>query len=257
MPVKKRWAAGATETSLETDIQYVDKPVQHKGRPGDINFRSMPAHAATRAAAALEKASVKDYPPTFGRVAKAEWGKALQEWQTLGDYPFPAYSDPDQPVHLDWVTRPAEFAQLTRSQRYWSDRWASDTNYRYWKDRALAEGTDEGVTARRLFYEATRAYKDANFPVAVEKFKQGLEIWKSLLDAHKSLREDQISQKDTAFLARRYVLALRQVGIAEPPKTIPFYDLWQQTLKETIPVDPYDALEVLGRSPAQSGGKAN
>jgi hypothetical protein len=238
----------ATETAPETGVSYVDKPVQHKGRPGDLNFRSMPAHARTRAAAAMEKASTKDYPPHFGQAARALWAKAGQEWLKFGLYPFPAFNESSQEIRIDLITRPDEFAKLLKNQQYWTERWSNDTNYRYWKDRCAAEGTAEGVQARRLFYEGTVAIKNARFKEAVDSFREGLEVWKIVLDQHKDYREDQLQQKDLAFLVRRYVLALRNEGVAEPPKTMPFYDLWQQTQRESMPPDPYDALEVLGRS---------
>ena len=67
---------------------------------------------------------------------------------------------------------------MTENQQYWAERWADQMNYRYWKDRCEAEATDEGVAARQLFYEGTQAYKSADFPMAAEKYKEGLEVWK-------------------------------------------------------------------------------
>jgi hypothetical protein len=60
-------------TDLEAPVDYVDPVVNRKGRPGDLSFRSMPAHAQTRYAAALEKQSVKDLEATFGERAQNEW----------------------------------------------------------------------------------------------------------------------------------------------------------------------------------------
>jgi hypothetical protein len=240
------------ETAPETDIQYVDKPVQHKGRTGDIAFRTMPAHAQTRYAAALEKASVKDYPATFGDVARNAWEKALEEWVRFGNYPFPAFSHPDQEVKLDWVMLPrdgADWKALTDPQQHWATRWANDNNYPYWKDRCKAESTRQGVSARRLFYEATIALKEADYPTAVAKYREGLGLWKDLLEQHPSYQGDQINKKDVVYLVRRYALALRQVGQPEVPEDTPFYDLYKELGDEAIPPDPYDALEILGRAP--------
>ena len=68
---------------------YVDPSPQRKGRPGDLAFRSMPAHAQTRYAAGLEKMSMVGIPATFGEVAKNEWAKALNEWVEFGKYDLP------------------------------------------------------------------------------------------------------------------------------------------------------------------------
>lgn len=252
------------EAAPETAVDYVDKPVQHKGRPGDIAFRTMPAHAQTRYAAALEKASVKDYPAVFGDKARDEWEKALAEWVKFGQFPFPAFSHPDQPVQLDWISwhennDPRWTSELTDPQRHWTERWANDHNYRYWKDRCAAESTRSGVEARRLFYEATVALKQADFPTAVEKYRSGLELFQNLLAQHKAYRDDLLNKKDVVYLVKRYALALRQIGQPELPEDAPFRDLYQQFGNEAIPPDPYDALEVLGRrkaAPASGGATA-
>jgi hypothetical protein len=258
----ERLAGGVREqeAAIETEVEYVDKPVQHKGRPGDISFRTMPAHAQTRYAMALEKASVKDYPATFGDVARNEWEKALAEWVKFGSYPFPAFSHPDQPVQLDWISwladgDPRWNTQLTDPQRHWVERWANDNNYPYWKDRCMAEATKQAVSARQLFYEATLALKAADYPTAVAKYRDGLGLWKDLLDKHPAYKNDQLNKKDVVYLVKRYALALRQVGQPEMPKDAPFYDLYQQFGNESIPPDPYDALEVLGRAPSATGGQ--
>jgi hypothetical protein len=245
----------AEEQTLATDVQYVDKPVQHKGRPGDLAFRTMPAHAQTRYAAALEKASVKGYAATFGDKARDEWEKARAEWVKFGTYPFPAFSHPDQPVQLDWISwhasgDPRWNTELTDPQRHWVERWSNDHNYRYWKDRCSAEGTRQGVEARRLFYEGTVALKEANFPVAAENYRAGLELFQELLSKHDAYREDQLNKKDVVYLVKRYALALRQIGQPELPKDAPFYELYELYGNEAIPPDPYDALEVLGRAKA-------
>ena len=61
---------------------------QRKGRPDDIAFRSMPAHAQTRYAAGLEKMSMYGIAARFGEVAKNEWASALNEWVKFGEHVF-------------------------------------------------------------------------------------------------------------------------------------------------------------------------
>ncbi len=234
----------------EADIEYVDKPVQHKGRPGDLAFRSMPAHAQTRYAAGLEKASVRDYPAVFGDVASDEWRKALNEWNTFGSHTFDSPNQvpingvlTTQPIVIDLISRPEEFDKLHENQQYWVNRFSDQMNYRYWKDRSLAEMSSEGVKARRLFYEATIAYKTANFTESVQKFKEGLELWKDLLDKHPAYRNDELNKRDTGHIVSRYVLALRQLG-QEVPEDLPFKDLYQAALADPATVDPFNDLEI-------------
>lgn len=127
-------------------------------------------------------------------------------------------------------------------------------NYRYWKDRCATEMTDEGVKARQLFYYGTLAYKKSDFKTAVEKFREGLDIWKKLLEKHKDYRDDDLNQKDTGLVVKRYVRAMRQYGDPEP-KDFPFKELLKEAEKDTT-LDPFDAMEMLPVSRTTSGSPA-
>jgi hypothetical protein len=235
------------------DVTYVDPSPQRKGRPGDLAFRAMPAHAQTRYAAALEKMSILDVPATFGEVASSEWTRALNEWVKFGSYEFLTHNEVEirpgvlgkQPVHLDDDTKREEYAKLTPNQQYWTTRWSDQMNYRYWKDRADAERTKTGVEARRLFYEGTLAYKKADFRTAVSKFKEGLALWEKLLAEHKDYRNDDFNKKDTGLVVKRYIRALRQLGQDEP-KDLPFRELLSAASDQENTPDPFDQTEMLG-----------
>ncbi len=92
-------------------------------------------------------------------------------------------------------------------------------NYRYWKDRCAAEMEQDGVNARRHFYEGTKAYKAADFPKAVQEFQDGLKVWEGLLKRHQAYRDDQLNQKDTGLIVKRYARACQQLGIPVPKDT--------------------------------------
>jgi len=230
------------ETRFNKEVEYVDRPTQHKGRPGDLHFRTMPAHAQTRYAAALEKQSIRDIPPTFGDVARNEWLAALRAWEKFGDYEWPAFRFEDQMVRIDWSTDPEAFKSLTDVQKHWTDRWAQDTNYRYWKDRAMAEGEPEGVAARTLFYEGRKALIGGDFPAAVVSYGQGLKVWESLLKKHTAFNNDDETKKETKRVLRRYLLSLKNSGEKEPDD-FPFKDRLKGPQEELSP-DPFDQLEM-------------
>jgi hypothetical protein len=247
-----RLAAGSAAA-----LEYVDPSPQHKGKEGDLSFRSMPPHAQTRYAIGLEMMSMQDVPATFGEVAKNEWAKSLNEWVKFGKFTYMTHNlvlrdgkMVKEPVQLDDETNPKKLATLTENQRYWTNRWADQMNYRYWKDRSKAEMTDAGVQARQLFYEGTIAYKGADFAQAVEKFQEGLKIWDELLKEHHDYRNDDINKKDTGLVVRRYLRALRQLGKPEP-EYIPFRELAQGS-DQDVTVNPFDAVEMLPVSPTGS-----
>jgi hypothetical protein len=240
---ERRLAGGQRK---DVEIDYVDKPTQHKGRPGDLAFRSMPAHSQTRYAASLEKQSIKDVPATFGPVAREEWRKALDSWVKFGLYQWPAYSKTEEMVQLDDQTNPARFAKLSPDQKYWTDRWGQQMNYPYWKARCQAEMTVDGSNARELFHEGTVAYQQANFLLSISKYREGLTVWDKLLARFPVYRTDDMTEKDTALILKRYFRALEQAGLPRPKDT-PFPELHKLVDSDLNP-DPFDQLEMMPRN---------
>jgi hypothetical protein len=249
---------GAGESAA---LEFVDPSPQHKGKPNDISFRSMPAHAVTRYAISLEKMSMKDADVRgdvkFGEPAQIAWKNALDAWVKFGRHTWMSHNEVirngkkvHEPIQIDDETNPKRQAELTENQRYWTNRWADQMNYRYWKDRAMAEMTKGGVDARKHFFDGTREYKRANFQTAVDEFKQGLQIWDELLKSHLDYRNDDINKKDTGLVVRRYLRALRQLGQPEPAD-VPFRELLVGSDKD-ITLDPFDAMEMLGVAPSSA-----
>jgi hypothetical protein len=264
---EQRQAGGGSET-----VEHVDAPAQRKGQQGDLPFRSMPAHAQTRYAVGLEKESMKGIDATFGPKAQAQWEKAYDEWYAFGNRVFDAYNEVmiegklvrhkvklnDNTItqYNDWIkihkdNVPPWKSPFHENQQYWSDRWADQMNYPYWTDRCKAEGEVDGTTARKLFYEGTKAYKSADFPEAVKKYKEGLAIWDRLLKEHVPYRGDDLNKKDTGLIVKRYARACQQSQVELPPDT-PFLDLLKAYENDTGK-DPFDALEMLDNSSRNSG----
>ena len=235
---------GATRT--KGDVEYVDKQPQRKGRPDDLNFRSMPAHAQTRYAAALEKASIEDVPPQFGQYAQIEWQRSLTDWLEFGRYPWTTFNYSDQIVYIDDSTVPEKFDPLPDNQKHWTNRWSEQMNYGYWKSRSQAESEAQGVTARRLFYEGTVALRNADFPEAIAKFGQGLELWEELLSRYPTFRDDNLNQRDTGMVVKRYAQALTNAGETVPDK-LPFQELYEGVQDDPY-LDPFDQLDMMRAS---------
>ncbi len=240
------------------DIQYVDPTPQRKGRPDDIAFRSMPAHGQTRYAAGLEKMSIYGIPARFGELAKSEWAKSLNEWVKFGEHVYMSHNEIRRPdgsvgrdeIRLDDSTNPERFSKLTENAKYWTARWSDQMNYRYWKDRCQAEMTNNGVKARSLFYEGTVAYKTGDFVEAAAKFKEGLELWKIVLNDFQWYRDDDLNKKDTGLIAWRYKRVLSKLG-KPMPDNFPFKELLAGAENDKT-LDPFDVLEMIGVVGAES-----
>jgi hypothetical protein len=145
-------------------------------------------------------------------------------------------------------------SKLHPNQAYWANRWADQMHYPYWKDRCETEMEKEGYGARELFYQGTKAYKKADFPAAVQKYQDGLKLWDDLLKRHPSFRDDDLSKKDTGLIVKRYARACLQLGI-DMPKDTPFVELLPYVENDNT-VDPFDALEMISRNAAPTGGAA-
>ena len=238
-------------TGDDIRIDYVDPTPQRKGRPDDIAFRSMPAHAQSRYAAGLEKMSTAGIQATFGEKAKAEWSNAWTEWDEFGHFVFMSHNEVlrdgkmvRDKIKLDDIMHTERYKQMPENQLYWTQRWSDQMNYRYWKERCEAEATEKGVMARELFYEATRAYKTGDFPTAAAKFKGGLELWKTVMADFPNYRDDDLNKKDTGRIVQRYQRALKQLQMPFPAD-VPFKD-YLALVQNDNTVDPFDATEMLG-----------
>jgi hypothetical protein len=233
------------------EIKYVDATPQRKGRPDDIAFRSMPAHAQTRYAAALEKMSTYGIEAVFGEVAKNEWYYSFKEWDKMGDHVFMSFNEVMRDgklvrdkVKLNDACFPERLKAMPENQAYWTNRWADQMNFRYWRERSQAEMDKNAVVARQFFYEGTKAYKTGDFPVAAEKFKAGLDAWKLVMDDFPTYRDDELSKRETGHIVKRYVRVLKQ-NLTPIPDDIPFKDT-QKLIESDPTVDPFDTLEMLG-----------
>jgi len=213
-------------TDMEAGVEYVDPRTNRKGRPGDLAFRGMPAHAQTKYAEALEKRSMVGIDATFGEKARNEWRKALNEWSEFGQHPFPSHNaimvdgalrdqwirvgdslripelretaiDPEywqRELGIENVTL-EEARRLAENQIYWTDRWANQMNFPFWYQRCQAEMQPDGVEARRLFYEGTIAYLNARFisetdPETGEEIPGAADLFREGLEKWAKVLED-------------------------------------------------------------------
>ena len=55
--------------------------------------------------------------------------------------------------------------------------------------------------------------------MAVQKFQDGLRVWYDLLKRHQAYRDDQLNQKDTGLIVKRFARACQQLGIDRSRRT--------------------------------------
>ncbi len=240
------FTGGGSENDLP--MEFVDPIKQRKGRPNDLVFFTKAASAQTKYAESLEKTSVLGRPARFGEVAQLQWERAIEDWELFGIRSFEVgnhLTDDEgnyELVQIGDSLYPDRLEQLSDNQAYWTERWGRQVNYPYWYERAQAESTEEGVEARRYFYEGSIAYKLGEFEAAVDKFQSGLIIWEDLLRDYPNFGRATLSQENNGLLAKRYILALRQLG-EEADEDTPFLQEALE-LSEDVQLDPFDAIDM-------------
>ena len=223
-PGRRGGERGSTAGTEAEPSSYVDPSPQRKGRPGDLAFRSMPAHAQTRYAAAPGEDEHRwaSRPPSarsprtsgpgaqrVGQVRRARLRVAQPDRRD-------GKSDATR-SSIDDATNPEQFKTLNENQKYWTDRWADQMNYRYWKDRCQAEMTDEGRPGPPALLRGDHGLQDRRLRARPSsKFREGLTIWDELLKDHPRYRNDDLNKKDTGLVVKRYVRVLQQLGEPSP-----------------------------------------
>ncbi|MFW6124747.1 MAG: hypothetical protein ACOC46_01255, partial [Pirellulales bacterium] len=103
-------------------------------------------------------------------------------------------------------------------------RYRAIVNFGYWRLRCRVEQTPEAVAARQAVYRAELAFQDGNLPEAVERYAEGFQRWRTVLDRHPALLEDKITGEDLIEVIDQYRKLLAQLD--EPfPADFPLSDV--------------------------------
>jgi hypothetical protein len=66
-----------------------------------------------------------------------------------------------------------------------------DANYDYWQNRADFEQTSDALDARRLMFEAKKAFKVADIVTAKQKYQEGFAKWRAVIDKFPMILDDE------------------------------------------------------------------
>ena len=87
-----------------------------------------------------------------------------------------------------------------------------DANYDYWKTRADFEQTANALTARKLMFDARKAFRDADLPTAKKLYQEGFAKWRAVIDEFPSLMdEEETTGGDIVDFIKRYRNVLEQL----------------------------------------------
>ncbi|MCX7426017.1 MAG: hypothetical protein NTW96_10415 [Planctomycetia bacterium] len=104
---------------------------------------------------------------------------------------------------LETIHDQMETIRLTKS-------YQGIVNFDYWRLRADVEQTDGMLDARKLVFEADKAYAEGNLPVAHDKFERGAVAWAGVLARFPELMSDRSTIDDIDDLVKHFATALDQ-----------------------------------------------
>jgi hypothetical protein len=85
--------------------------------------------------------------------------------------------------------------------------YCNQTNYAYWKQLAEAEQEERTVKARRLIFDAEKAYEKANLDEAIKLYEEAFGIWATIYKDYPILTTDE-SAESVFRSIRRYMVAI-------------------------------------------------
>ncbi|MDO4574070.1 MAG: hypothetical protein Q4D98_02525 [Planctomycetia bacterium] len=151
------------------------------------------------------------------RVSNTEWATALPtDLRTRG---------------LDLAKRLDEATEQEKLIR----RYRMIVNYKFWRLRGQLERTPEIVEARRLVYEADRAYANGDLVVAKNNYDTALNIWNGMIRTpqFEEIIDEEMLGTDLRELIDKYEIILDQRN-----ETLPANFPLKEVISKTSPTDP-------------------
>lgn len=138
----------------------------------------------------------------------------------------------------DLRTRGLELAKRldeTNLQEKLIHRYRMIVNYKFWRLRGQLERTPEILEARRLVYEADRAYANGDIVVAKNNYDQALNIWNQMIRTpqFEEIIDEEMLGSDLRELIDKYEIILAQRNETLPPD----FPL-KEVIARTTPTDP-------------------
>jgi hypothetical protein len=147
-----------------------------------------------------------------------------------------------------------KLGRFCHEELYWCDRYASMINYRYWKERTVAESETDTITARRHFFTGLERFRDGDLEVAKQELDDGLKLWRGVLDKFPRVHDDDLTAEDTVKVVKAFQAVCQQLDLDVPQRSLPFqeylrkysmpelspeeYEMMMQTMKEMKDAPP-------------------
>ncbi len=136
-----------------------------------------------------------------------------------------------------------KFGRLADEELYWTDRYASMINYRYWQERAVCEHEWDTINARHHFYDGEKLHKAADLEKAEAEFEAGLKLWKSVIEKFERVRDDDLTAEETAAIVKTYLNVRNQLDRPDlKPEDIPFKEWVDRFTPHMLSAEEYEEM---------------
>ncbi|MCC7474619.1 MAG: hypothetical protein IT425_04440 [Pirellulales bacterium] len=126
----------------------------------------------------------------------------------------------------------SEIERQDRELQY-TINYKRDANYDFWLTRADSEQTPDALAARKLMFDAHKAFRAADLPTAKKLYQEGFAKWRALVDKFPAiLDEDQTSGGDIVDFIKRYRKVLDQLD-EQLDDSFPLWDVLEQFDRES------------------------
>ena len=139
----------------------------------------------------------------------------------------------DQPAKANQALQLASDLDRESTALLYTENYKRDANYDYWENRANFEQTPNALDARRLMFEARKAYRDADVAKSRKLYEEGFAKWRAVIDAFPMiLDDDQTTGSDVLDFVKHYrrVLDQYEEHIGE---NFPLWDVIEKFDKES------------------------
>jgi hypothetical protein len=143
---------------------------------------------------------------------------------------------------LEFLTPAIALGRLCHEELYWCDRYASMINYRYWKERTVAESETDTINARRHFFTGLEQFHGGDLEAAKQEFDEGLKLWKSILEKYQRIHDDDITADETVKIVRVYHAVCQQLDIEIALDELPFQEYLRKYTQPQATPEEYEQM---------------
>jgi hypothetical protein len=139
----------------------------------------------------------------------------------------------DQPAKANQALQLASDLDRESTALLYTENYKRDANYDYWENRANFEQTPNALDARRLMFEARKAYRDADVAKSRKLYEEGFAKWRAVIDAFPMiLDDDQTTGSDILDFVKHYRRVLDQYE-EQIGENFPLWDVIEKFDKES------------------------